>query len=247
MATVTEIAPDLFRISTYASQGDLQFNQFLLRDEQPLLYHTGMRGIFPQVREAVATILDPSRLRWIASSHFEADECGALNDWLATAPDAQALCSFVGGVVNWRDFAARPPRAMAQDERLDTGQYRLRFLPTPHLPHGWDASLLFEETSQTLFCSDLFFHDGNPEPLTETDVVGRTRQSLARYQAGPLRDSMVYNANTKRQLEELAALDPRTLAIMHGSSFTGDGAQALRDLEGVVRDVFGEQDKGMSA
>lgn len=243
MATVTEIAPDLFRISIYAPQGDLQFNQFLLRDEQPLLYHTGMRGIFPQVREAVATVIDPSRLRWIASSHFEADECGALNDWLALAPEAQALCSFVGAVVDWNDFAVRPPRPMARDERLETGKHRLRFLPTPHLPHGWDASLLFEETRQTLFCSDLFFHDGDPEPLTESDVAGRTRRALTKYQAGPLRDSMVYQTHTKRQLEELAALGPKTLAIMHGSSFAGDGAQALRDLAEVVREVFGAEEK----
>ena len=141
MSTITEIAPDLYRISIYVPEADLQFNHFVVRDDEPLLYHTGMRGMFPLVREAVARIIDPSHIRWIGFSHFEVDECGALNEWLRVAPSAQAVCSVVGALVNLNDFADRAPRGMASDEVLSTGKYRFRFRATPHLPHGWDAGV----------------------------------------------------------------------------------------------------------
>ena len=154
MARIDEIAPDLFRISIYVPQIDLQFNHFLVRDEEPLLFHTGMRRMFPDVRDAVARVLDPATIRWISWSHFEVDECGALNDWLAIAPRAQAACSQVGVLVNLEDFAARPPRGLTRDEVIDTGRHRFRFIPTPHLPHGWDAGVLFEGAADELRASD---------------------------------------------------------------------------------------------
>lgn len=240
MTHVTEIASDLYRISIYVPEANLQFNHFLVNDDEPLLYHTGMRRMFPAVREAVARIIDPVNLRWIGFSHFEVDECGALNEWLAVAPRAETVCSVVGALVNLTDYAVRPPRGMTKDEVLSTGKYRFRFCPTPHLPHGWDASVLFEETQRTLLCSDLFHQNGNVEPLTTSDLVERARQALLDYQAGPLMDYMPYTPKTDRLLAELAALEPKTLAAMHGSTFVGDGARALHDLGPVMRDVLGE-------
>jgi flavorubredoxin len=229
MARIDEIAPDLFRISIYLPQIDLQFNHFLVRDEEPLLFHTGMRRMFPDVRDAVARILDPASIRWISWSHFEVDECGALNDWLAIAPSAQAACSQVGVLVNLQDFAARPPRGLSRDEVIDTGRHRFRFIPTPHLPHGWDAGVLFEENSRLLLCSDLFHQVGDREAVTSDDVVGRWERAVQLYQAHPvLMDYMPFTPATRARLEDLATLQPKVLAAMHGSSFVGDGAAALR-------------------
>lgn len=237
--TIAEIAPDVFRLSLYVPDLNLQFNHFLVRDEQPLLYHTGMRRMFPQVREAVGRLIDPATLRWIGFSHFEVDECGALNEWLGLAPHAQAVCSVVGALVNLGDFADRPARGLASDEILATGRCRFRFRATPHLPHGWDAGVLFEETGRTLFCSDLFHHDGDVEAVTESDILGRVRETLLHYQAGPLMDYQPFTTRTEGLLERLAALQPRTLATMHGSSYVGNGAQALRDLGTIMREVLG--------
>lgn len=239
MASVTEIAPDVFRVSIFVPQFNLQFNHFLVKDDEPLLYHTGMRGMFPQVREAVARIIPPSTIRWIGFSHFEVDECGALNEWLEVAPSAQAVCSVVGVLVNLNDFSSRPARGLKSDELLNTGKYRYRFRKTPHLPHGWDAGVLFEETNQTLLCSDLFHQNGDVEPVTESDVVERTRSAMIEYQAGPLMDYMPYTPKTERLLGELALLKPKTIAAMHGSTFVGDGERALRDLAVVMREVLG--------
>jgi len=242
VTTINEIASDVYRISIYAPEINLQFNHFLIKDDEPLLYHTGMRGMFPLVREAVAKIIEPSQIRWIGASHFEVDEWGALNEWLREAPSAQAVCGVVGAFINLSDFASRPPRGMAKNEALSTGKYRFRFHPTPHLPHGWDAVMLFEETQRTLLCSDLFHQYGNVEALTEADVIARTRQALKESQAGPLMDYMPYTPNTKRLLQELATLKPKTLAAMHGSAFVGDGERALRDLAVVMREVYGERE-----
>ena len=237
---INEIAPDVFRLSLYVAELNLQFNHFLVRDDEPLLYHTGMRKMFPQVREAVATLIDPAKLRWIGFSHFEVDECGALNEWLAVAPQAQAVCSVVGALVNMGDFAARPARGLGSNEVFSTGKYRFRFRPTPHLPHGWDAGVFFEETERTLFCSDLFHHDGDVEPLTQSDILGRVRQTLIHYQAGPLMDYQPFTTRTEKILHDLAEWKPKTLATMHGSAFAGNGARALRDLGTVMRDVLGK-------
>ena len=239
--TVTEIAPDVHRISLYAPALNLQFNFFLVRDEQPLLFTTGFKASFPILREAVARLIDPSRLRWVAFSHFESDECGALNLWLDAAPQATPVCGLVSAMVNVNDFAIRPPRGMADDEILDTGRYRFRFCSTAQLPHGWDAGVLFEESQRTLFCSDLFHHDGDVEPITAADLSDRVRAAMGRMQAGPLANYMPYTPRTEGILRRLADLSPQTLAIMHGSSFTGDGARALQGLAVVMREMLGRQ------
>lgn len=236
---VTEIAPDLYRVSTYVSEIDLQFNQFLIKDDEPLLFHTGPKAMFPLVRDAVASVIDPSAIRWVGFSHFEADECGSLNEWLQTAPAAQPVCSMVGALVSVNDFAARPARGMTDGEVLSTGKYRFRFLQTPHVPHCWEAGLLFEEVGGTLLSSDLFHQGGDVEPLTESDVVERARKTLVDYQASPLANYMPYTKHTDGILQGLADLRPRTIAAMHGSAYAGDGERALRDLAVVMREVLG--------
>lgn len=241
MAKTTEIAPDIYRISIYAPWGDLQFNHFLIKDEEPLLFHTGLRGMFPEIREAVANLVPLSNLRHISFSHFESDECGALNEWLAVAPRADVVCSQVGAIVTVNDFIGREARALADGEVFVTGKYRFRYCQTPHLPHGWDAGVLFEETQKTLLCSDLFHQTGDVEPLTETDVVGRSHAAMRNYQGGVLAEYVPYTPLTSKNLQKLAELKPKTLAIMHGSSFSGDGARALADLDQAFRRVFGRQ------
>jgi len=236
---ISEIAPDLYRISTYVPGIDLQFNQFLVKDDEPLLYHTGMKALFPSVLEAVKSLIDPSRLRWIGFSHFEADECGSLNEWLQLAPAAQPVCSMIGALVSVNDFAVRPALGMTDGEALNTGKHRFRFMQTPHVPHCWEAGLLFEETNGTLLSSDLFHQNGNLEPLTESDVIGRVRKTLVEYQAGPMANYMPYTKNTDGILQKLADLKPRTIAPMHGSAYVGDGERAVRDLAGVMREVLG--------
>lgn len=192
-----------------------------------------------RLAETVGKIVEPSTIRWIGFSHFEADECGALNEWLEVAPSAEAVCTFVGAVVNVNDFASRPAHPMKSDDALSTGKYRFRLCHTPHLPHGWDAGMLFEETQRTMFCSDLFHQLGDVEALTESDVVARFRDALTQYQAGPLRSYMPYTPNTERLLAELAALQPRVLAAMHGSAFAGDGEKALWELGPVLKEILG--------
>jgi flavorubredoxin len=236
---VTEIGPDLYRISTYVPEIDLQFNEFLVNDDEPLLFHTGMKTMFPLVRDAVASVIDPSRIRWVGFSHFEADECGSLNEWLRIAPSAQPVSSTVGALVSVNDFAIRPARGMTDGEVLNTGKYRFRFQTTPHLPHGWDAGLLFEEVNGTLLSSDLFHQNGDVEPLTESDVIERVRKTLIDYQASPLANYMPYTKHTDGLLQKLAELKPRTIAAQHGSSYVGDGERALRDLAVVMREVLG--------
>lgn len=240
MARITEIAPDVFQLTTFVPEADLQFHQFLVRDEEPLLFHTGMRSLFPFVREAVDSILPAESIRWISFSHFEADECGSLNEWQTIAPNATAACSFVGKVVSVDDMAAvRPARALADGEVFSTGKYRFRFLQTPHVPHCWEAGLLFEEVNGTLFCSDLFHQGGEVEPHTESDIVGRFRKTLTEYQNSPLANYMPYTPDTGPTIKRLAALQPKTLAPMHGSAFTGNCSAALDDLSNVLKDVLG--------
>ncbi len=240
MARVDEIAPDIFRLCAYNEAADFQFCSFLVRDEEPLLYHTNLRGFFDDVREAVARVLDPSRLRWVGFSHFESDECGSLNAWLRLAPDAVPLCSFVGARTSVGDYACRSPRVLGEDERLETGRRVFRLLETKHVPHGWDASLLFEETERTLFCSDLFGHNGDVAPLCDGDLVGRAAVYLERQQEGPMSQSVPFTRQTQPILDRLAALEPTTLACMHGSSHRGDGAGELRALGALMARNAGE-------
>ena len=241
MTTVTEIAPDVYRISTYAPDIKLQFNHFLVKDKEPLLYHTGMKGIYPVVLDAVARIIDPATIRWIGFSHFESDESGSLNEWLQAAPLAQPLCTVVGALVNVTDFAIRTPRWIPEEDVLDTGKYRFRLYATHHLPHSWDAGMLFEETNRTLFASDLFLHGGDAEPLVDTDIVERARKAMIDFQSTQLLNSSSYSSITGRQMAKLAALQPKTLAIMHGSSFAGDGGNAIRNLASVMKEVLGKE------
>lgn len=230
-ATSTEIAPDIFRICTFIPDFNLQFCQFLVRDEEPLLYHTGMNAVFPLVQEAVSELIDPATLRWIAFSHFEADECGSLNQWLDLAEGAQAACSFVGAMVSVNDFAARPARALEHREVFSTGKRRFRFHATPQVPHCWDAGMLFEETTGTLFCSDLFHQLGDVEAASDSaDVVGRFRQAIEEYDAGPFARYLPYTEHTGSTIEALAHLGPQTLAPMHGSSYSGDATRAVHEM-----------------
>jgi flavorubredoxin len=236
---VSEIARGVHRISTFHPDFGIQFNQFLITDGEPFLMHAGMRRMFEHTLAGVREVLDPARLRWIGFSHFESDECGALNEWLALAPQVQAVCSFVGATVSVNDFAQRPARALADDEVLAIGDHHLRFLATPHLPHGWDAGLFFEETDRTLFCSDLFFQPGDPAPLTEADVAEAAAAAIRAGVKGPLAHDMPYTPDTDATLRRLAALEPRTLAVMHGPSFRGDGRRAILGLADVIGEVLG--------
>jgi flavorubredoxin len=236
---IREIAPEVFQLSIFAPEIDMQFNHFLVRDEQPLLFHAGLRGMFPLLQQAVGELIDPARLRYIAWSHFESDECGALNEWLRIAPQAEPVCTLVGKLVSVDDFSSRPARGMTPGDVLSTGKHSYRFYPSPHIPHGWDAGVLFEETEGTLFCSDLFHHFGNVEPLVTGDLVDPTRRAMQQMQAGPLAGYMPYTHATKSVLKQLAALKPRTLAVMHGSSFQGNAANQLEGLGAVIEKSFG--------
>jgi flavorubredoxin len=239
MTRVDEIAPDIFRISTYVPDFNLQFNQFLVKDEEPLLFETGMKSLFPIVREAVSRVIAPESLRYITWSHFEPDECGSLNEWLTLAPRAEALTSVVGAMVFVNDGALRHARAVNHDEVFSTGKHRFRFQSTPHLPHGWDAGVLFEETTRTLLSSDLLGHTGDVSPVTESDIVGRFREATAAFQQGPLANYMPFTPHTDAQIKALASLKPRLLAPMHGSAFAGNGEQALLDMGVVMRELLG--------
>lgn len=242
---VTEIAPEIYRISTFHPEFGIQFNQFLVKDEEPFLIHTGMKKMFSTTLEAVSKVINPAKLRWIGFSHFESDECGALNEWLKIAPEAQAVCSFVGAVVMVNDFADRPARPLADGEVLQTGRHRLQFLSTPHVPHCWDAGLFFDEVNRTLLCSDLFFHPGEPEPVTESDIVTRARESILQSLSGPMAKDMPYTPDTDATLRRLAALKPRTLALMHGSTFRGDGGKAITDLAGIIKETLGKPENSL--
>jgi flavorubredoxin len=238
MTNITEIAPDLFRLSIYVPDLDLQFNHFLVRDEQPLLFHAGLKGMFPELRQAIATVLDPMMLRYVAWSHFESDEIGGLNHWLELAPQAEPICTFVGKVVNIDDFAIRPARGMSPDEVLSTGRYRFRFYPTPHLPHGWDAGLMFEETQKTLFCSDLLHQFGAVPPLTSEDLIGPALAAMRQMQQSPLAAYMPYTGQTQGLLAAMAQLQPLTLATMHGSAYSGEGGRVINDLAVAMKEVL---------
>ena len=243
MINVSEIAPDVYRISVFVPQINLQFNHFLIKDDEPMLYHAGLKQMFPALLEAVSKIISPSQIRWIGFSHFEVDECGALNEWLLAAPNAKAVCSEAGAIVNMTDFAIRPAHAMAGNAVLTTGKYNYRFIRTPHLPHGWDAGVLFEETNKTLLCSDLFHQNGNVADITDKDLLGSHKSSMLEYEQGPLMEYTPYTHHTARLLYSLADLKPKTLATMHGSSFNGDCSQDLTDLNVVMKEIWGNEGK----
>lgn len=239
MSQIIEIVPDLFKVSTFIPEFNIQFNQFLVKDEEPLLYHTGMKGLFPAVNEVVAKLIDPTSIRWIGFSHFEADECGALREWQKIASDATAICSLVSKLVSVDDVVAeRPARALEDGEVFVTGKFRFKFLQTPHVPHAWDASHLFEESSGTLLCSDLFHQNGDVEAVTHSDIVGRFKETLIEYQKGPFANYLPYTTQTEQILSRLAALKPKVIAPMHGSTYVGDGEAAIHDLAQAMKDVL---------
>lgn len=242
--SVALIAPDTYRISTDRTAGGVQLNQFLIDDEEPFLMHTGPKASFARTLAAVRSVLDPARLRWIGLSHFESDECGALNEWLAAAPGATAVCGVVAAELNVSDYAARPPLPLDDGEVLGIGRHRLRFLATPHVPHGLDAGLFFDESERTLFCSDLFFQYGDRGPVIESGIVQAARDAIAQDGDDPRARRLPYTPRTNGILLRLAALAPRTLAVMHGASFRGDGRAALLHLAAVMNDLLGRRDAG---
>jgi flavorubredoxin len=226
-ATIDEVAEGIHRISTFVPEvgpDGFTFNQFLLTAEEPLLFHTGPRAMFPLVAEAVATVTPVEGLRWITFGHVESDECGSMNTWLAAAPGSQVAHGALGCEVSLNDMCDRPPRALAEGEVIDLGGKRVRQISTPHVPHGWEAQVLYEEVTGTLLCGDLFSQLGRGPALTTDDVV---EPALA---AEALFHPTCLAPHTGATLRSLADLAPTTLAIMHGSSFQGDGRQALLDL-----------------
>jgi len=224
---IDEIAPDIYRLSTWipdvAPPAGFTFNQFVVRGEEPFLFHTGMRQLFPLVSDAVDRVIGLQNLRWISFAHVEADECGAMNQFLAAAPDAQVVHGPLACMVSLNDMADRPPLAIG-DEALDLGGKRMRFLPTPHVPHNWESGLWFEETSRTLLAGDLFTAVGKGPAITSSDLVAAANAGEDAFHGTSMGPDLVPT------LHRLADLEPTTLAVMHGSSYTGDGAAQLRSL-----------------
>jgi flavorubredoxin len=221
---IDEVANRVYRISTFAPDGPLPFNQFLVAGDEPLLFHTGMRSLFPDVRDAVSSVIDVDTLRWVTFGHVEADECGSLNEWLALAPKAVVAHGAMGCMVQVNDIADRPPHPLDDGDVLDLGSHRVRYLATPHVPHGWDAGVLFEETTGTLLCGDLFTAFGPSAVSTDTDIV---EQAL---QAEDFGQPTALTPTTAATIRRLADLAPRALGLMHGPAFQGDGAAQLRGL-----------------
>jgi len=230
---VHEVADGIYRINTPVSvpggPGQFNFNQYLIVDDEPMLFHTGPRRMFPLVQEAIRAVMPIERLRYIGLSHFEADECGALNELLAVAPRAEPVCSQVAAMVSVGDYADRAPRALADGEELPLGRHVIRWFDTPHMPHAWECGLMLDVTTRTFFCGDLFTQGGAGEvALTESDILGPSESFR-----GPM-DYFAHAPRTSAILERLAREEPLTLACMHGSAWRGDGAKLLRELSRVL-------------
>ena len=225
---VAEIADGIFRLSTFvpdiAPPAGFTFNQFLIRADEPLLFHCGPRRMFPLVAEALSTIMPVDQLRWISFGHVESDECGAMNQWLEAAPNAEVVFNPLGCMVSLNDLADRPPRPVSDDDVLDLGGKRVRIIATPHVPHGWEAQVLYEETTATLFCGDLFTHVGNGPVVVDTDMVPAAMEAEQLFHATSVGPA------TAPTIRGLARLRPQRLALMHGSSYEGDAAGQLERL-----------------
>ena len=227
---IDEIAPDVFRLSTYvpevAAPAGFSFNQFLIRGDEPFLFHTGARQLFPLVSEAVGKVIDVTSVRWISFGHVESDECGSMNQWLAAAPGATVAFNPLGCLVSLNDLCDREPLQLVTDEAgFDIGGHVLRVFHTPHVPHGWEAQVLFDETTRTLFTGDLFTQTGeSPALVHDADLIQPALDAEDMFGATAL------TANTAPTIRRLAELEPRTLALMHGPSYAGDGAGALDAL-----------------
>jgi len=228
MADVHEIADGVYRISSLVPQAPVEFTQFLIKDENPLLFHTGARGLFPDTLDAVTKVLgNPAKLRYISWSHLESDECGAVNEFLAAAPGAEPVHGQVSAMIGNGDFFDRAARVMTDNGVLDLGQKKLRFLVTPHVPHAWDAIMVFEETTKTLFVSDLFTVFGKTPATTEGDMVEQSMTALR-----SLPGYLPIGPHTAGVFDRLESLEPRVLAGHHASAITGNAVQALRNLRG---------------
>ncbi len=226
---IQEIASGIYRINTPIAipggPGQFSFNQYLIADEEPMIFHTGPRQLFPLVQEAVSRILPLQSLRYVALSHFEADECGSLNAFLAAAPRSVAICSQIAAMTSVNDFADRPPRALADSEELPLGRHTVRWFDTPHMPHGWECGLMMESSTRTFFCGDLFTQGGPGDvALTEADILGPSEEFRR-----PM-DYFAHAPQTRPILERLALQRPTTMACMHGSAWRGDGAALLHSL-----------------
>ncbi|HWA46850.1 MAG TPA: MBL fold metallo-hydrolase [Dongiaceae bacterium] len=224
---INEIADGIYRLSTFVPQvtpSGFTFNQFLVKGDAPLLFHTGMRGIFPLVSTAVAKIVPVNSLRWIGFGHIEADECGAMNQWLAAAPQAQVAHGRTACFVSLNDLADRAPRMLGDGEMLDLGGKRIRYIDTPHVPHCWEAGVMYEETTGTLLCGDLLTHVGDAPALTDKDIIGPAMAAEDMFHGTSIGPA------TAPTIRKLAALQPTTLGLMHGASFNGDCAAALNGL-----------------
>ncbi len=229
---IQEVAEGIYRINTpmqLPGGGEFSFNQYLIVDDEPMVFHTGHRHLFPLVREAIEAVMPIARLRYVGLSHFEADECGALNAFLAAAPEAVPVCSRIAAMVSIDDYADRPARALADGEELRLGRHTLRWFDTPHMPHSWECGLLMDMSTRTFFCGDLFTQGGSGEvALTEADILGPSESFRA-----PM-DYFAHSPQTGAILERLALERPTTLACMHGSAWRGDGAGLLRELSNAL-------------
>jgi flavorubredoxin len=229
--SVDEIAAGIYRISTPLEviPGGFTFNSYLIEDEEPLLFHAGYRKLFPVTAEAVAAVMPVERLRWIGGSHFEGDEFGSLNDFLAAAPAAKGFGSEIGVLTSLDDFASRPARGLGDGEEFSIGSRRMKWLYTPHVPHGWDCGILFDLSTQTLLCGDLFTQAGaNMPPVTESEILTPSESMRG------MMDYYAHAVNTSATLGRLASLGPSMLACQHGSAYRGDGAALLRELAAVI-------------
>lgn len=239
--TITEIAPDIYRLSTFVEEANLAMNQFLVDGEQPLLFHTGLRALFTSSSDALSRVIDLRRLTWITFGHVEADECGSMNSWLAAAPEAQVAHGAMGCFVQVNDLADRPPVPLQDGDILETGSHRVRHIDTPHVPHGWDAGLMFEETTGTLFCGDLFTAFGNYPATTERDLVSPALDTEDKGHATCLTPEL------GPTIHALADLEPRVLATMHAPTYYGHCAGALRELANAYQERFDAETQRRSA
>lgn len=242
--SIDEIGRGIYRINTPVPpsqmEGGFSFNQYLIDDEQPLLFHTGLRATFPLVREAIESVMPVSRLRYIAFSHFEADECGALNDFLAVAPEASPLCSRVAAMVSINDVATRPAVALGDGERLSIGSRELEWIDAPHLPHNWETGYLLDRSTDTLFCGDLFTQGGSTtDALTSTDILAPS-EAFRIGSATMMPDAYSYARGSRRIFDRLIATRPRTLACMHGSAWSDGTEEGGARLLGALADAISE-------
>jgi flavorubredoxin len=228
---VDEVAAGIYRICTPLDviPGGFTFNSYLIADDEPLLFHAGYRKIFPLTLEAIKKVIPVEKLRWIGGSHFEGDEFGALNDFLTVAPGATPFGSEIGVLTSLNDFASRSARGFGDGEEFSIGSRRMKWFYTPHVPHGWDCGILFDLSTKTLLCGDLFTQPGASMPaVTESEVLTASEGMRG------MMDYYAHATSTTAILERLAVLNPSMLACQHGSAYRGDSAALLRELAATI-------------